>query len=103
MASHSKIPLKQRLPPMETGFSLCRTRQGALVNGPEATGTPNRVEIPVSCPAGSQFTGLFHTHPSGVALPSATDIASARKVNAKVLCISSDSETRCQKMGMRKR
>ena len=90
---------------MEFGFSLCRTPAGGLVTGPMATGTHNRVEIPVACPAGSRFTGLYHTHPGGVALPSKTDTDSARKVGAKALCISSDTETRCQKvgMGMRKR
>lgn len=103
MAFYAKIQLKQRLPPVEIGFAMCKTPQGGLVAGPMSSGTHNRVEIPVSCPIGSRFTGLYHTHPGGVALPSRTDLDSARKVGAKALCISSDTETRCQKMGMRKR
>jgi len=97
------MKLRQRLPPNEYGFSLCRTPAGKLVNGPVASGTPNSVNIPVSCPAGSRFIGLDHSHPGGVAVPSSIDIASAKKVGARVLCIQSDTETRCHKMGNRRR
>ena len=100
MPLHAKIQLKQKLPPVEIGFAGCRTAQGGVVSGPIATGTHNRVEIPVACPAGSRFEFLYHTHPGGVSLPSRTDLDSAKKVGAKALCISSDTETRCQKVGM---
>lgn len=94
--------LKQKLPPNEFGFALCRTQTGKLVKGPTASGTPGNVTIPVDCPAGASFEGLFHTHPRGMAEPSPLDTASAEKVGARVLCIASDTETRCHKAGNRK-
>lgn len=79
----------------EIGFTLCRTPRGQIVRGPMATGTPTRVQIPVACPSGTAFFGLFHTHPGGVARPSAQDIASAQRVGAEVICVASDTELRC--------
>lgn len=97
-----RIPTKQeatmgyqRLPPNETGFAICRTPTGRLVNGPVSTGSPTRVDIHVACPPGSRFEGLFHTHPGGVAQPSPMDIAAARQTGAAHQCILSDSEMRC--------
>lgn len=72
----------------EVGFSICRVKAtGKLVNGPVATGTPMRVDIPVQCPPDSRFEGLYHTHPGGIAMPSAMDVRSAKQVGARVLCI----------------
>lgn len=72
----------------EVGFSICRVRAtGKLTNGPVATGTPMRVDIPVECPPDARFEGLYHTHPGGVAMPSAMDVRSAKQVGARVLCI----------------
>ncbi len=81
----------------EIGFSLCRYPSGQLTHGPVVSGTPTSVNIPVACPPGARFEGLFHTHPGGVAYPSNTDIRSARKVRAEHLCIAvpDTGEMRC--------
>jgi len=85
----------KRIPPFEIGFSLCRAQNGKLVKGPLAKGSANEVSVPVHCPEGSKFEGLFHTHPGGVASPSPQDIKSAVEVGANVLCIMNDSSLRC--------
>ncbi len=80
----------------EIGFTMCRvTASGELTHGPLAEGTPDSVNIPVSCPPGSSFEGLFHTHPGGSSFPSPTDIRSAKKIGASVLCIDADGDTNC--------
>ena len=84
-----------KLPKNEFGFTLCRYQNGQLTRGPVATGDPMSVNIPVSCPPHSKLAGLYHTHPGGIAKPSDTDIRSAKKVGAEVLCISDDRQTVC--------
>lgn len=71
----------------EFGFALCRTRDGKLVRGPVAEGTPMNVTIPMNCPSGSNLVGFFHTHPKGVALPSAMDEAAQARLGVKTQCI----------------
>lgn len=92
-------PARQRLPfghSNEIGFSLCRdTGTGKIVHGPVREGTPTSVGIVMKCPVGSDFIGLAHTHPGGVATPSAQDWRSARNVDASVLCIDADGDLRC--------
>ncbi len=83
----------------EIGFTMCRVPgTGELTHGPLAEGTPNSVNIPVSCPPGTNFEGLFHTHPGGTAFPSPTDIRSAKQVKADYLCIDADGLTNCFKV-----
>ena len=84
-----------KIPPVEVGFTLCRRPSGVLTRGPAVSGTRTAVNIPLLCPPGSSLEGLFHTHPGGVAFPSQTDKSSARKFDAKVLCITNDTQTRC--------
>ena len=90
-----------RIPPNELGFSLCRTRQGRIVSGPVASGSPTRVDIRVECPPGSSFFGLFHTHPKlpsgqgGIAKLSDMDTFSAQRVRAKVSCVATEGALRC--------
>lgn len=68
----------------ELGFMGCRPKSGgALVAGPVAHGTPTSVTIPVNCPMATQPVVIYHTHPGGVAFPSATDVRSARAVRRK--------------------
>ena len=81
-----------KLPKNEMGFAMCRGADGKLVAGPTAWGTPTSVAIPVQCPTGADFIGLFHTHPGGVSFPSAQDIASALRVGGKTLCIESEAD-----------
>ncbi len=81
----------------EIGFSLCRTPAGELVNGPVATGTPNRVGIPIACPPGAKWEGLHHTHPGGVPRLSGLDLATASQTGAKVMCVEADGDLRCYK------
>ena len=82
----------QRLPANEYGYAMCRTPDGRIVQGPVARGTPNSVTIPISCPRGSTFIGLFHTHPQGVSQPSGQDVRSGVEVAAQILCIRSEAE-----------
>ena len=53
----------------EIGFSICRLPSGALTHGAVSEGTPVSVNISITCPNGSEFVGLAHTHPKGVAWP----------------------------------
>lgn len=71
----------------EIGFALCRDASGRLAFGPQAEGGPFSVDIPVECPPGTSFFGLYHTHPGGDTKPSLTDMASARQFGAKAICI----------------
>lgn len=97
----SMVAHQRTLPRNEYGFSLCRTRGGAIVAGPVATGTPTSVQIPVACPKGSTFFGLYHTHPGAgaVAYPSPTDVASGRRTGSKQLCIQSNRALNCYALG----
>ena len=81
----------------EVGASICQKPNGQYVFGPKATGTPTSVNVPVSCPAGSKFVGIYHTHPGGIPVPSPMDLTSGRSVNAKLLCIKvpETGQTRC--------
>ena len=81
----------------EVGASICRTPTGGIVFGPQAEGTPMSVDVPIQCPAGSKFEGIFHTHPGGVPIPSPQDLRSGRSVNANILCIRvpDTGQTRC--------
>ena len=89
----------RRLPRNEVGFALCRMPTGKLATGPVSSGTPTRVDIAASCPPGGTLVGLFHTHPGGIAYPSAMDVRAAKKVRAPNLCILSDSQLGCYKVG----
>lgn len=82
----------------EVGYSLCETPGGQLRRGAQAEGTPTRVTVPLGCPHGSQFIGIFHTHPGGSARPSAIDLREAHRVGAKVLCIRNDHEVKCWRL-----
>ena len=79
----------------EIGYTLCRTQGGKLMRGPIAEGSSSAVRVRMACPPGTQLEGLFHTHPGGVARPSAVDMATARRVGAKIMCIDADGELRC--------
>lgn len=72
----------------ERGASICRRPDGSLVFGPFATGTPVSVNVPIRCPPGAKFHGIYHTHPDGVPIPSGQDLKSGRQTNSQVLCIS---------------
>lgn len=79
----------------ETGFSLCATPEGRVAAGPVVRGTPNSVNVPIACPPGADFFGLYHTHPGGVPEPSPKDMQSAAEVGASVSCINADGVLRC--------
>ena len=81
--------------PNEIGASICGTPNGGIAFGPWAEGTPTSVHVQVSCPPGMDFLGIYHTHPNGVAQPSAQDMKSGLAVNAKHLCINADGDLRC--------
>ena len=79
----------------EIGASICGTPNGQIVFGPWSEGTPTSVKVNGTCPPGMTFLGIYHTHPGGVAQPSAQDIKSGLAVNAKHLCIEADGDLRC--------
>lgn len=79
----------------EIGASICRRPNGTFVFGPFATGTPVSVNVPIKCPAGSDFYGIYHTHPGGVPIPSGRDIQSGIKTNSQVLCVNADGRIAC--------
>lgn len=86
------------LPKNEVGFTLCRTKSGQLTRGPMAMGTPRAVSIPISCPVGSRFIGLWHTHPGGSVTPSRVDKNSAIRFDAEFMCITNDTKTKCARI-----
>ena len=95
------VMLKRYQGGREIGFALCRARDGRLVPGPVAVGTPWSVEVPLSCPPGTRLEGIFHTHPGGVPHPSPQDVRSALQAGVRVLCIDADGVMRCWRVGRR--
>ena len=83
------------MPRNEIGASICRRPNGTFVFGPFATGTPTSVNVPIKCPPGSRFHGIYHTHPGGVPIPSRQDIKSGQITGSKTLCINADGRVRC--------
>ena len=71
----------------EIGFALCRDERGRLTFGPKAEGSPYHVNIDLDCPEGSNFFGLYHTHPGGFVTPSDQDWHVARQLGAEFLCV----------------
>ena len=47
----------------EVGNSICRTKAGQVVLGPQAEGTPMSVKVSIQCPPGSAFEGIYHCLP----------------------------------------
>lgn len=72
----------------EIGHTICERPNGEIVSGPVAEGGPVSVEIPLQCPAGSRYVGLWHTHPGGIPYPSSVDIRTAQLTRAEKMCIS---------------
>jgi hypothetical protein len=83
-----------KLPANEMGFPVCQLPGGELTRGPVSWGSPTSVKIQLQCPGGSKFLGLSHTHPGGVAYPSAQDVRSAFESGAQALWIMSDNDFR---------
>jgi proteasome lid subunit RPN8/RPN11 len=84
----------------EVGSSICRTKAGKLVPGKMASGSMTHVDVELTCPPNTQFEGVWHTHPMGLAQPSEQDYEQARKLGVKKLCVTSTGhgvpdETRC--------
>ncbi len=70
----------------ECGFVVCRKGR-KYAKGPVACGTPNRVEVPISCPPGYTPIAVVHNHPSGSPYPSIVDVKNLRKVGIPISCI----------------
>ena len=49
------------MPRNEVGASICRAPGGSFVFGPFAEGDPVSVQVPISCPKGTSFEGIYHT------------------------------------------
>jgi len=70
-----------------------------LLWGSEANGSsPYNVTLRTGCPEGGKPVGIFHTHPGGVAEPSAQDLAEMRRAGLEHLCISDDNVTKCYRV-----
>ena len=84
----------------EVGASICQTSDGKLVFGPWAEGTPTSVNVAVSCPPGTTFRGIYHTHPGGVPYPSDQDLKSGVQVGAETLCVKAvPGQLKCHRLG----
>ena len=82
----------------EIGYTMCRAKSGRLVRGPINEGTPTEVKIPIQCPVGTMFEGLYHTHPGGSPIPSSQDVDAALRVGAKILCVDADGVLECYRV-----
>ena len=86
---------------VENAKTICQLGQ-EIFFGSEAKGdSPSHVTLPVRCPQGSKPIGTWHSHPGGVAEPSAQDISEMRRKGFRHMCISSDTETRCYEIRQR--
>ena len=76
---------------------MCRRPDGSTVMGPRAHGNHDQVDVPYQCPVGAEPYGVWHTHPHGVAEPSADDISAAVTFGLKKLCVTvpQTGETKC--------
>ena len=77
----------------ERGYTFCKGG-GKIRKGPEVTGTPSNVAIPVRCPSGTKPRALFHTHPGGSIRMSPQDIKTMREKNIPV-CVRVGNKVRC--------
>lgn len=72
----------------EWGFPVCEYPNGQLTHGRVTHGTPTSVQIDTgSCPTGTKFMGMAHSHPGGVAYPSDIDVNAMRRSGASKMCI----------------
>ncbi len=78
----------------ERGYNVCRGN-GRYYRGPTAVGTPTNVGVPLKCPPGTRLVAVFHTHPDGSPLPSATDMKTGRKHRIPYICVKARGKTRC--------
>jgi len=82
--------------PNEISAAMCRIPNGRIVIGPLTEGTPDSVTVDLTCPVGSVFEGIFHTHPGiGVTRPSPQDLLTGIRSGANELCIFSDGAMEC--------
>ena len=85
---------------VEEAATLCQLLN-ELIWGSKAQGSsPFNVNLNVSCPQGGEAIGIFHTHPGGEPVPSAQDIAEAKRLNLSALCVSVPEKQiiRCSKV-----
>lgn len=86
----------------ERGFLICTgaknpkniNDKNTIVKG-ECIGGTCGIEINDKCPDDKPIKGFFHTHPSGITLPTRDDIEYSTLHDFKFLCIGGDSEIRC--------
>lgn len=78
----------------ERGYTVCKGN-GRYSRGPTSVGTATNVNIRVVCPRGSRPVALFHTHPTGSPLPSATDMKTGRRLRIPYVCVKQRGTTRC--------
>lgn len=79
----------------EHGFVMCRRSKKNYITG-MCAGEQCSLELPTYCGRDAQLIGSFHTHPSGVLLPTADDVAHSYSKGEEYLCIAnSKGKTRC--------
>ncbi len=86
----------------ERGFLICTgaknpkniNDKNTIINE-ECIGGICGIEISGKCPDDKPIKGFFHTHPSGITLPTRDDIEYSTLKDFKFLCIGGDNEIRC--------
>lgn len=95
---HSPFP--GPIPDVEIGWPICVNGSGRVApNVPQVSGTPMAVNVPITCPSGTRYRGITHSHPKGVPYPSDQDIKSAIASGGDILCIRNDKEQKCFQVG----
>ena len=82
----------------ERGFLICTketmTKENTI-SREECFGGICGLTIRGECPPDKPIRGFYHTHPSGISLPTRDDIEYSQELNFKFLCIGTEQEIRC--------
>ena len=82
---------------IEHGFPLC-LQEGKIVAGPEVSGGPANITVPLRCPGKTKAIGICHEHPSGNLSLSEGDKKAAQAHNLQVMCVTAKGRARCYRM-----
>lgn len=74
----------------EQGAPLCRDRRGRLSLGPVVHGDVRSVNVPLSCPSGTEAVGFWHTHPPEAPQPSRQDLREAQRLGLEYVCVATE-------------
>lgn len=82
------------IPDHEVGATICRCGPNYEL-GPMASGTRNRVKVPISCRTRCKPVGIVHTHPGGPVRLSNVDKKSLAKAKLSIGCVTDGVRMRC--------